>query len=130
MSAAQPSTRPARRLGPVLAAAAVGFCVPGVYLAAWDLFVEQSTCRTQTLDSCMGAPIAMTLVGLPVLYLVWAVAMRATGARMSWLVPLVGGLALFVLTRMVGGDESSPLVYLAITTLVSGVWRAALSPEP
>ena len=34
---------------PVLAAAAVGFCVPGVYLAAWDLFARQRNVPLATL---------------------------------------------------------------------------------
>ena len=114
---------------PLLAAATVGFCALGLYVAAWRLFVAGSGCRPRTIGDCMGAPIAMAVVGLPVLYVVWAVGLRLTGARLSWLAPPAIGLALFVLARIIGPYETPVLVWLVAGAVLSAGWRLRLSPE-
>lgn len=113
----------------VLLAAAVGFCAPGLYVLAWDAFVTDS-CRANQVGDCVGAPIAMALVGLPVLYVVWAAGLRATGARYAALAPLVIGLVLFGLVRTLGPYDTAPLVWLTIAAVLSGGWRIRFGPQP
>jgi hypothetical protein len=115
---------------PVVLAAGVGFAAVGLYLVAWDLFVTQSTCTTfQPPDGCTGRPLAMTLVGLPVLYVVWAVGLRGTGARHAALAPLALGVALFVLARMVMPYETTLWLWPTATGVLSAAWRWRFSPE-
>ena len=115
---------------PVALAGAVGFSTVGLYLAAWDLFVTQSSCRGFEHDDCTGAPLAMTVVGLPLLYVVWASGLRATGARFAGLAPLALGIALFVTARIVMPYETSLWLWPTITGVLSAVWRWRFSPEP
>ena len=121
-----------RRPGPlpVLGAATVGFCALGLYVAAWRTFVAGSTCQEDTIGDCMGAPLAMAVVGLPVLYVVWAVGLRVTGAPYSWMAPPAIGLALFVLARIIGPYETPVLVWLVAAAVLSAGWRWWLSPGP
>ena len=122
-----PSVRAA--LLPAVRAAGVGFGSVGLYLAAWDLFVTQSSCPAFQPDGCTGRPLAMTVVGLPVLYVVWAVGLRGTGARLAALAPLALGLALFALARIVMPYETSLWLWPTVTGVLSGAWRWWFSPE-
>ena len=117
-----------RTVLPVLGAGLVGFCLPGLYAAAWDLFVGESTCRAVQPGDCMGAPLAMTLVGLPVTYAALAIGLRLTGARFVSLAPLAIGLALFVVARMLTPYDTPVLVWLVIAALLSAAWRLRFGP--
>ena len=114
---------------PAVLAAGVGFGSVALYLAAWDLFVTQSSCPAFQPDGCTGRPLAMTVVGLPVLYVVWAVGLRGTGARLAALAPLALGLALFALARIVMPYETSLWLWPTVTGVLSGAWRWWFSPE-
>jgi hypothetical protein len=113
---------------PVLGAAAVGFCALGLYVAAWRTFVAGSTCLPDAMGDCMGAPLAMVLVGLPVLYVVWAVGLRLCGAHYPWMAPPAIGLGLFVLARIIGPYETPVLVWLIVAAALSAGWRWWLRP--
>ena len=114
---------------PAVLAAGVGFGSVGLYLAAWDLFVTQSSCPAFQPDGCTGRPLAMTVVGLPVLYVVWAVGLRGTGARLAALAPLGLGLARFALARSELPYETSLWLWPTVTGVLSGAWRWWFSPE-
>ena len=114
---------------PAVLAAGVGFGSVGLYLAAWDLFVTQSSCPAFQPDGCTGRPLAMTVVGLPVLYVIWAAGLRGTGARLAALAPLALGLALFALARIVMPYETSLWLWPTVTGVLSGAWRWWFSPE-
>jgi hypothetical protein len=114
---------------PVLGAAVVGFCVPGLYAASWRLFVEESSCRPVQPDDCMGAPLAMAVVGLPVVYAAWAAGLWLTGARFAWLAPLAIGVALFGVARVLGPVGTPVVVWLVIAALLSSGWRSRFGPE-
>jgi hypothetical protein len=114
----------------VALAGVVGFSTVGLYLVAWHLFVTQSSCRGFEHDDCTGAPLAMTMVGIPLLYVVWAVGLWATGARFAGLAPLAFGLALFVTARIVVPYETSLWLWPSITGVLSAVWRWRFGPEP
>ncbi len=113
---------------PLLAAAIVGFCVPGLYVAAWELFVGQSSCRVIQIGDCMGAPLAMAAVGLPVLYVVWALGLRATGARFASLAPLVLGVILFAGARVLSPYETPVVIWLGLAAALSVGWRWRFAP--
>jgi hypothetical protein len=115
---------------PVVLAGVVGFSTVGLYLVAWDLFVTQSSCQGFEHDSCTGAPLAMTLVGIPLVYVVGAVGLRATGARHAGLAPLALGIALFVAARIVVPYDTSLWLWPTITGVLSAAWRWRFSPEP
>jgi hypothetical protein len=112
----------------LLGAATVGFCAVGLYVAAWRTFVGGSTCRADAGGDCMGAPLAMAVVGLPVLYIVWAVGLRVGGAAYPWMAPAAIGLALFVLARIIGPYETPVVVWLVAAAVLSAGWRWWLSP--
>ena len=113
----------------MLAAAAVGFCALGLYLGAWTLFVTGSACATAAGGVCNGAPIAMAVVGLPVLYAAWAVGLALTGARLAGLAPLAIGLALFALARATDYHETPTLIWLLSAALLSAGWRLWVRSE-
>lgn len=115
---------------PVVLAGVVGFSTVGLYLVAWDTFVTQSSCRGFEHDDCTGAPLAMTLVGLPVLYAVWAVGLRAAGSRHAGVAPLALGIALFMVARVVVPYDTSLWVWPTIAAVLSAVWRWWFSPAP
>ncbi|MGA9746261.1 MAG: hypothetical protein WBQ50_02275 [Nocardioides sp.] len=115
----------------LLAAAVVGFCAPGLYVAAWEVFVAQSSCRVLGRGDCMGAPIAMAAVGLPVLYAVWALGLAATRARFASLAPLLLGLVLFAAARVLSPYQTPVLLWLVLTALLTAGWRWRFGPlEP
>ena len=63
------------------------------------------------------------------LYVVWAVGLRGTGARLAALAPLALGLALFALARIVMPYETSLWLWPTVTGVLSGAWRWWFSPE-
>lgn len=114
----------------MVAAAAVGFGTVSLYMVVWGTFATGSSCRPVAAGDCMGGPLAMVLVGLPVLWAVWAVGLRVCGARYPWSAPPAIGLALFVLARIVGPYETPLLVWPVVAAVLSALWRWRFSPRP
>ncbi|GAB2744255.1 hypothetical protein [Nocardioides pakistanensis] len=83
----------------MLPAALLGAGLTGCYLGVWQVYVEQDPCESTAMLGCIGRGLQMYLVGLPVLYLLWALGMRLLGVALPWLAPLAVALALLVLAE-------------------------------
>ncbi len=107
------------RAGSTFAAGIVGLLVSAGYLGAWYLAVERPVCEQTGVFACAGPGILMYVVGVPVAYLVWSLALRAARAPLPWLCPVAVLTALMLLAPLI---ELPLWVWPAVPALLSALW--------
>ena len=93
------------------------------------MVVEQATCNKTGMFACSGPAFLMYVVGVPVTYVVWSLALRVVRAPLPWLAPLAVLAAMLVLAPMTEAFEPPKWVWPAVMGALTGVWARFLQHD-
>jgi len=106
----------------MLKACLVGLVVPGAFLAAWQILVERATCESTGVFACAGPGLFLTLVGVPLTYVVWSLGLAWAGLALPWLAPVMVIGCLVVVVPLTAGMSVPTAAWVAVIAVMTAGW--------
>lgn len=106
----------------MLKAYLVGLVVPGAFLAAWQILVERATCESTGMFACAGPSIYLTLIGVPLTYVVWSLGLAWAGLALPWLAPVMVMGCLVVVVPLTAGMNVPTAAWVAVIAVMTAGW--------
>lgn len=106
----------------LLKACLVGLAVPGAFLAAWQILVEQATCESTAMFGCAGPGLFLMLVGVPLTYVVWSLGLTWAGLALPWLAPVMVMACLVVVVPLTAGLHVPTAAWIAVIAVMTTAW--------
>lgn len=108
MAPTRPDRRPTTRTHLVVTAVSA-VVVASAWSTAWQVLVEQDDCVSEVFGDCLRRPLALLVLGLPLAWVAWSLALQVARVPLSWLVSTGGALVFIGATQVLAGAVAAAL---------------------